>query len=154
MIPGDDGPGSSIPWMETRSDAAAFPARPASVPAARQFLRQALTGLPRDVSDRAELMLSELATNAVKHAGSPFNLTVNLRAGQLRVEVLDRGSGRPIPRQPSPDEPTGRGLLIVRTLADDWGIDSREKGKTVWFALAARPSPSASKPGAPASPRR
>jgi anti-sigma regulatory factor (Ser/Thr protein kinase) len=115
-----------------------FPRRPESVAAARRFVKQALRGTATDVLDAVELMVSELATNCVRHTNTAFDLTVDRAKGLIRVEVTDRASGTPAMRSPGPQDPTGRGLQIVNMLSDSWGVEPRPTtGKTVWFTLAA-----------------
>jgi anti-sigma regulatory factor (Ser/Thr protein kinase) len=82
-------------------------------------------------------MVSELATNCVRHTDTEFKVNVEHDQSQIRVEVTDRGPGAPTPRVPDATEPTGRGLRIVRELADSFGVDptSGTPGKTVWFVV-------------------
>ncbi len=91
-------------------------------------------------------MLSELATNAVQHAATEFEVSVGISpdCGRVRVEVSDVAAGYPTPREPIPDAPHGRGLHIVCSLADAWGFEVRRDrpGKTVWFS-AELPAPAA-----------
>jgi anti-sigma regulatory factor (Ser/Thr protein kinase) len=105
------------------------------VPAARRFVRDALSDQAREVLDAAELMASELATNCVQHAQTPFELVIIDERHSIRVEVRDTARDEPVPRSPSPAERTGRGLRIVEALSDTWGIDPSSCGKTVWFTL-------------------
>jgi anti-sigma regulatory factor (Ser/Thr protein kinase) len=118
---------------------------PESVPAARRFATDALQGVPAEVLDSVELMVSELATNCVRHASTQFDLTVSRHRGTIRVEVTDRSGGTPTMRSPAPDEPSGRGLQIVNMFSDSWGVDHQKaKGKTVWFTIGAGSSEPAS----------
>jgi anti-sigma regulatory factor (Ser/Thr protein kinase) len=125
----------------------AFPGQPTSVGRARHFLRQVL---PEDcggeVAWTSALMLSELATNAVQHAATAFDVAVELIEGgrAVRVSVTDTAEGFPTPETAAAHAPRGRGLKIVDTLADAWGVDLRRDppGKTVWFT-AALPEPPA-----------
>jgi PAS domain S-box-containing protein len=84
-------------------------------------------------------MLSELATNAVQHAATEFEVAVQVAPDcrEVRVEVTDGAAGFPTPPEQVTDAPHGRGLHIVRALADAWGIEMRRDrpGKTVWFSL-------------------
>lgn len=115
-----------------------FTAERQSVSAARRFATEALVGAAEDVLQAVELMVSELATNCVRHVRSSFDLTVHRAPEEIRVEVTDYGGGTPRVRSPGPDEPTGRGLAIVEMLSERWGVqDEHPTGKTVWFTLAA-----------------
>ena len=114
---------------------ASYPAEASSVSAARHFVSRALVALPTVTRERVELMVSELATNAVKHARSAFSLTVLASADVVRVEVNDEGEGEPVRRHPAPTDPGGRGLVIVQALADDWGVERHDGDKAVWFSL-------------------
>ncbi len=117
-----------------------FPAIPQSVHAARRFATDALAGLPAEALESTELMVSELATNCIRHEHRSFYVTISRAARQVRVEVTDSGSGTPTMRSPGPNEPSGRGLQIVDMLADEWGIEPEvPAGKTVWFLLTVEP---------------
>jgi hypothetical protein len=111
-----------------------------SVPEARGFVSGSLTAIPQQVRATAALLVSELATNAVVHAASSFDVTIvcPTPSGRVRVEVTDADETRPTPRQPPPNVPHGRGLLLVASLSDDWGVDEAigRPGKTVWFELS------------------
>ena len=93
--------------------------------------------------DEVRLLVSELVTNAIVHAVGPCGLTLRIGADSIRVEVADTGGGGLQLRRPEPTESSGRGLLIVDTLARDWGVvhDGQTVGKTVWFELAAPTRP-------------
>lgn len=117
-----------------------------SVPRARALLHAVLGdwGLGQEVLDNAELMLSELVTNALR-APAPGDRQVGVRIsrsladGLLRLEVSDAGGGRPEVREPGVDETGGRGLLLVAALAHRWGYETRPAGigKTVFAELKA-----------------
>ncbi|WP_329076771.1 ATP-binding protein [Streptomyces niveus] len=106
-----------------------------SVPAARQFVREAV--IDWALSDRLDdvlLCVSELATNALVHGVPPgrgYRLQLLLLAdGVFRIEVHDSGDGRPSVREPYGE--SGRGLMLVAALADKWGVGERDPGKIVW----------------------
>ena len=120
---------------------ASFPHDPRSVPGARHFVREALGTWPHDVVEMTELMVSELATNCFLHAGTGFDLSVCADGNTVRVEVTDRGSGRPHVLSPAPTQPSGRGLRIVENLSRSWGVTPHAAGKTVWFELRLDPLP-------------
>ncbi len=107
-----------------------------SVAASRKFVGEAVTDLPDELRDAAILMMSELATNAIVHAATGFE--VGRRSDDwLRIAVTDEGGGEPELRTPSSSEPHGRGLQIVKELSDEWGMIDNEdhSGKTVWYAV-------------------
>jgi anti-sigma regulatory factor (Ser/Thr protein kinase) len=117
-----------------------FPCQPEAVPAARRFVREVLSEQPVEITDAAELMTSELATNCVRHAGTDFELTIRAQE-EIRVEVRDTGGGQPTVLSPTPRDLTGRGLRIVESMSDAWGVTSAADGKAVWFTIApARPT--------------
>ncbi|MER6524241.1 ATP-binding protein [Streptomyces sp. NPDC001508] len=110
-----------------------------AVPEARRELRKLLRhwGKPGR-SEIAELLTSELVTNALVHTDRDAVLTAVVGPRGLRVEVRDFVARRPVLRAPSADEAThGRGLLLVQSLADAWGVRPHGVGKSVWFELAA-----------------
>ena len=109
-----------------------FPPTADAIPEARNFLRE---NLPETVSDdtAAELMLalSELATNVVKHAGTPFEVVVDTD-GRARIEVEDSSPRLPVPNRPAPWATSGRGLAIIDELCDRWGVHVAQNAKCVW----------------------
>ena|SRR5487761_1459030 len=83
------------------------------------------------------LLTSELVTNAVRHeAIGTITLDIQCSAGQLRVDVHDTSRAMPAPGAPPADAETGRGLIIVAALADEWGFYATPAGKAVYFTLA------------------
>lgn len=111
-----------------------FEAAHHSAGAARRFVRAELAGAACDL-ETAELLVSELATNAVGHGGSAFDVSVDA-ADRVRVAVHDddpsplSGGGRP-----DPEDERGRGLFLVEELSIRWGVEQDAAGKTVWFEL-------------------
>jgi anti-sigma regulatory factor (Ser/Thr protein kinase) len=123
--------------IRTRS----FSCAPESVASARRFATEMLRGTPTDVLDSVELMVSELATNSIRHAGTAFELSVTLVGNEIRIEVTDQSGGQPQMRRAGPDDPTGRGLQIVNLLSDAWGVEhGGALGKTVWFKVSTAPA--------------
>ncbi|MFJ9037842.1 ATP-binding protein [Streptomyces sp. NPDC102406] len=117
-----------------------------SVPAARAFVRAALTdwGVDGERADDILLCVSELATNALVHGVPPgrgFLLSVIPYGGGIRVEVHDSGDGEPAVPHGARDAEGGRGLFLVETLADKWGVGARDPGKVVWCEVAAQGIP-------------
>jgi anti-sigma regulatory factor (Ser/Thr protein kinase) len=116
-----------------------FPNAPASVSAARRYVLDAIGVQPDLVSEATAIVVSELATNCVRHAGTAFTVGVETTPSRLRVEVTDTGGGVPTVRSPDASELSGRGLRLVRELSDEWGVTAADadggKGKSVWFTL-------------------
>jgi hypothetical protein len=84
----------------------------------------------------ASIVTSELVANAVRHAGTPFELTLIRTPRYLHIGVRDE-DGRPAVRlDPDSSASTGRGLLIVEQTASSWGSTPAQQGKVVWAALA------------------
>ncbi|MFI9826750.1 ATP-binding protein [Streptomyces sp. NPDC051913] len=140
-----------------------LPRHPRSVGRSRARLREQAADwkLPDDVTDTAVLLLSELMTNAYRHARVSPGREIRTRCTleddgrRLRVSVTDASDTMPTFRNPSPEDESGRGLILVTLLADEWGTEPRPNGlgKTIWFTLdldldattpAASPSPTAS----------
>ncbi|WP_031085328.1 MULTISPECIES: ATP-binding protein [unclassified Streptomyces] len=113
-----------------------------AVPEARRAVRELLRhwGGPGQ-SEVAELLTSELVTNALVHTDEGAVLTATVGPRALRVEVRDfAGRGRPPrPRAPQEGSTNGRGLVLVESLADDWGVRPCGVGKSVWFELGVEP---------------
>ncbi len=111
---------------------------PASIAVARRFVSGVVTD--PEVREVAVLLVSELTTNAVRHAmGDSFEVRVRLD-GVVRVEVTDESDVLPERIPPSEEGAGGRGLLLVNAFASDWGVESQPSGKTIWFELAHRDS--------------
>ncbi|WP_217167396.1 ATP-binding protein [Streptomyces sp. AC512_CC834] len=121
-----------------------LPRHARSVGRARTLFREQAASweLPQDVTDTAELLLSELMTNAYRHAKVPAGREIWARCvvadNRLRITVTDADTALPAPATACPEDESGRGLALVATLADDWGVERRECGigKEVWFEVA------------------
>jgi anti-sigma regulatory factor (Ser/Thr protein kinase) len=124
-----------------------FPAWARSVPDARRYVTDLLDGellgrVPVQLCQTAALLVSELATNAVRHAGvGTYTVAVEFfpADGRLWIGVTDTGDGQPVRRTPSLTAEHGRGLQLVGLLSDRWGAHRRRETneKTVWFELHA-----------------
>ncbi|MFC6287563.1 ATP-binding protein [Nocardioides sp. GCM10027113] len=119
---------------------------PQSAGEARRFLRGRLAewAVDDDISDNAQLCLSELVNNVIMHARASAELTVGLDGGVLTVVLRDHGGGPPVEadapvHRPVPDDDPlrvfGRGLTLVDALADRWGTERDAVGTTAWFTL-------------------
>jgi anti-anti-sigma factor len=131
----------SIPRPDRRRQ---FPAELLSVRDSRTFVLEALRDVERAVREVAAVLVAELATNAVIHAKSGFEVAILITVDMVRVEVADEGRGTPVLVEPDLDSEMGRGLKMVDGLASRWGVQSRTGDvlKTVWFELQ-RPDPTA-----------
>ncbi|MEU9331570.1 ATP-binding protein [Streptomyces sp. NPDC048290] len=111
-----------------------------AVPEARRAVRELLRTWegPDEQSQIAELLTSELVTNALVHTDRDAVLTAEVGPHGVRVEVRDFVAQRPRPRPAVAHEAThGRGLALVESLADAWGVRAHGVGKSVWFELGA-----------------
>jgi len=110
---------------------------PGNVAEARRFVVDSLRGQAAQLNDYemddCELMVSELATNAVRHGRSMFRVAVYRLDGPIRIEVSDFNSRLPVEGAAGADAQSGRGLQIVGALASRWGVRPEDEGKTVWF---------------------
>ncbi|GAB1337305.1 hypothetical protein ACE1SV_38950 [Streptomyces sp. E-15] len=123
-----------------------FTATPRGARLARRLASQqmAIWGWPygTPVNDTVELLVAELAANAVTHGrvrGRDAELRLSTEAGQVRVEMSDtRGERRPVIHDAPADGEGGRGLVLVAALAKEWGTASRAgaPGKTVWAVVS------------------
>ena len=107
---------------------------------ARQFVQRALARWHLDgVLDTVTLLTSELATNAVVHAGTRFAVLVARDENEVLVEVLDGSLGMPREQRPGPEATHGRGVGLVHTLASSWGMTPADRlgtfAKGVWFTV-------------------
>jgi anti-sigma regulatory factor (Ser/Thr protein kinase) len=118
---------------------ARFPASYDAPGRARDFVAGTLErwGLSGALLDDARLVVSELATNAVVHAGSAFTVELQRQGDGVNLAVSDDDPSGPVLREPHPLATSGRGLRIIATLAADWGVRADADGKTVWARLRA-----------------
>jgi serine/threonine-protein kinase RsbW len=123
-----------------------FPGQPSAVGLAREFVRSVLGNAWPGLDDLL-LMVSEVASNAVRHtasggSGGCFDLTISAAGHAVRIAIGDGGgSSHPQIRDGDgePDALTGgRGLRIVDALADRWGHTGDELGRVVWFEVEGR----------------
>ncbi|WP_371616040.1 ATP-binding protein [Streptomyces sp. NBC_00454] len=133
---------SGYPTVDTRSRCVLpFAAEPVELPLLRRIVRDQLAvwGLPT-LTDDAQLAVTELTTNVIKHVGVGTSATLVLEPtpteGRLRVEIHDKSHSAPVVAQQSRDEESGRGLQMLAALAVDWGTVLTATGKAVWCELA------------------
>jgi sigma-B regulation protein RsbU (phosphoserine phosphatase) len=115
-----------------------LPAQVLSPAAARRVVREAMTVAGLEVIlDDAVLLVSELVTNAVVHAGTQIELRVDIGPGSVLFEVIDYRPGT-LPAllgKPDADCEAGRGMLLLNAVAKEWGTRYFSGGKAVWFKL-------------------
>ena len=103
---------------------------------ARQFVARTLESWDcADAIADAELLVSELVTNAILHARSPAVVSIAREQAGLRVAVCDSSTAPPRVRDYGPSAVTGRGMLLVDRIARRWGVDMNGNGKCVWFEV-------------------
>ncbi len=110
-------------WIELTQE-------PSTITVGRHLVRDQLGG------HAAELLTSELLTNAVQHGSEPISLRITTRAGSTRVEVRDANVNR-IPQVMAADHEraSARGMVLVQALARSWGVEVASHTKTVWFEV-------------------
>lgn len=131
-----------------------LPPLASSAAQARQLVRETLESAgAAHWADDAELVVSELVTNALVHAATEVRLQVRVDRSGVRVEVRDGSGHLPVRRDYSTASGTGRGLALVADLAHEWGAFADHDGKVVWFQMrastGARPSVGRSGAAAP-----
>jgi len=116
---------------------------PVAVRHAREQTRKALYGWGLgEHADLAELVVSELATNAIQHGARPVRVQVSYAPARLRVDVHDVGAGRPVRRRAAADDEAGRGLNLLGGLVSEYGgclgvaNDREGHGKTVYVVIS------------------
>lgn len=132
--------GAAVPVGEKHTVRAAW--APSAAPRVRKALVEDLVarGVSGDVVDEAEIVVSELVANAIRHARPLVDGTVRVhwkvKNNVVEVEVSDGGGATvPRPAPPAAWAPGGRGLRIVRSLAHEWGVVDEPSGRTVWASI-------------------
>ncbi len=115
----------------------ALPGQPESARAARGVVHEALAEQgATEWAEVAELLVSELATNAIVHACAAFEVVIRVSPREIWVGVVDPDASVVHRSRPSPDAPGGRGLMLVDLMASRWGAEQlAPHHKVVWFAL-------------------
>jgi anti-sigma regulatory factor (Ser/Thr protein kinase) len=110
---------------------------PESARQARVMVTEALVEAGRtEFDDSATLLVSELVTNAILHAGTTIEVVVAATSGGVYVGVSDRSAQLPVRREYDKQAATGRGLELVDIIAERYGTETHDDGsKTVWFEL-------------------
>jgi anti-sigma regulatory factor (Ser/Thr protein kinase) len=116
-----------------------LPANAGSVRFSRDAVRGALARFDEDTVEAAAILTDELVTNAIMHGRPPIVLDIKEDHETVTVAVRDAGPGIPEARSARRGALSGRGLTIVDSMSDGWGVDERQHGKCVWFQLHMRP---------------
>ena len=126
--------------LEMQPHARRFPGRPDHIGAARRFVAAALAAWPA-AQEAAQLLVSEVVTNAIQHSasgdhGGSLEVRYTLDDHEIYVEVLDAG-GTAAPNRHAEhlEGSSGRGLALVEALASAWGVYDHQAGRAVWFRL-------------------
>ena len=111
--------------------------QPAETERVRREIAESCRGLGRDTVATAQLLATELFTNALHHGSGDITMMVTRTPGELRVDVADHGSEQPRVKTVTLNDVRGRGMMILEALAVRWGVDTQDngRGKTVWFVL-------------------
>ena len=120
-----------------------LPMHPSAAASGRMLVREACTAwaVPPDVCETAEMVASELVSNAVEHAHTTSRLTITYTGAVVRVSVRDyRPTPIPRPRPIDIGAHRGRGLHLVAALAQAWSVDRHPDGKTIWASLLVNPA--------------
>lgn len=111
---------------------------PEAASLARHLVRSTLESweLP-GLNDAAGLLVTELVSNAVRHAaGDELRVSVaRLAQGRVRISVLDQDRTKPTPKPMALEEESGRGLLLIEAMSAAWGVELLPAGKRVWTEL-------------------
>lgn len=107
----------------------------AEIARVRDEVAARLDGVGEAQRSLVTLVVSELVTNALLHAGGAGGVRVLADDGSLRIEVDDDAPADPARRTPGPSDVSGRGLQIVGRICERWGVEHHGSAKTVWCEL-------------------
>ncbi|MHA4813671.1 ATP-binding protein [Streptomyces aculeolatus] len=141
--PGDSGVQHRPPGAGVRHRSRTFARSAAAVRRARSFVGGCILGCTPELADDIQLCVSELVTNAIQHtpAGRRFLVQVIGKGSVIRIEVHDASADAPRLCTPGETDDRGRGLLLVDSFADAWGVTDRTgPGKVVWAEFKIRPT--------------
>jgi anti-sigma regulatory factor (Ser/Thr protein kinase) len=131
---------TSRSWPPVRGALLQLAPHPTAPRLARRSVRDILDWAPSEATDRIELLVSELLTNSVIHAGLDSDQTVDVRltcgGDRVRLDVADPGHWfRAVAVEPKPGALGQWGFYLVSTLSDRWGVKELDHGKAVWFEI-------------------
>lgn len=122
--------------MSTQEALLSIPPSSAAIRTARRFTAAFLRENElAELIDTVVLLVSEVVTNAIIHGGTGAELRLIVSGEAVRAEVRDRSSALPSVKQYSETATTGRGMLVVDSLATAWGTEVEGRGKLVWFSV-------------------
>lgn len=122
--------------MTPRRATVTLPATVSSPRLARRFVADTLRTWTVDgLVERAELVVSELVTNAIRHASGESRIVVSDEGLSVRIVVADVGDGGVVVRQPQLEDVGGRGLVLVEAIADRWGASHEGSEHVVWCEI-------------------
>jgi anti-sigma regulatory factor (Ser/Thr protein kinase) len=130
---------TSIPLVLADGPQLTLAPDPTSASTARAFVRANTLDSDEDVRDNAELLVSELVTNGVLHAGTSMTVGIVARERSVLLGVSDRSEVLPTERLPSLSAEGGRGIAMMTLVARHWGVAARETGKIIWCLIDAAP---------------
>ncbi len=109
---------------------------------ARAWLAVVLAAWSEEASlAEAQLLTSELVTNALRYGGPPLHVSLGCDGNSVRVTVADGTPDGPRLKDPGPEAESGRGMILVEALATRWGVEAYDVGKGVWFEFPAKGTP-------------
>ena len=149
LLPSSGEPADDVTLLLARTPAAPLASaqmtlrpQPQQVAAGRRFTRDTLTAWQHtELADTACLLVSEILTNAIRHAHHTIGLRLHHTAREVIAEITDDNTHLPQHTLPDPGDESGRGLTLVEALATTWGAMPSSSGKTVWFTLATTATP-------------
>ncbi|HUR15461.1 MAG TPA: SpoIIE family protein phosphatase [Mycobacteriales bacterium] len=121
--------------MDTTLHELSLGMEPDAVSRARKFTQAALSRMPESTVGDAELVVTELVTNAILHGRPPVTVRVADHDRGARVEVIDHGARPPVRMRDAGHSMTGRGLALVAALTSEWGVSQVEGGKVIWAEI-------------------
>ena len=132
--------GAEVPLSHGDEFARVFVPAPVVVREVRSFVREVLRHWGEDeLLGEAELIVAELASNAVLHACSPFRVSVSRTSSEVKIAVRDASSILPENVSGPVDRDGGRGIWIVAALSELWATDPEADGKTIWAKMTRSP---------------
>jgi anti-sigma regulatory factor (Ser/Thr protein kinase) len=116
---------------------------PASARRARELIARCADAFGRTPHvELAQLIVTELVANSVRHAGPPLFVSCEPTDEGLRITVRDGSFEHPVMRRAQPTDERGRGIRLIDVLSDQWGVDDHPDGtKSVWVEVRARSGP-------------